>query len=58
MRLRDIMKSVNTAIFFGLDGTLVDTVYARVVAWSGALRSVGIVVPDWKIHRRVGMSGT
>jgi beta-phosphoglucomutase-like phosphatase (HAD superfamily) len=52
------MKSVNTAIFFGLDGTLVDTVYARVVAWSGALRSVGIVVPDWKIHRRVGMSGT
>jgi HAD superfamily hydrolase (TIGR01549 family) len=52
------MKSVDTAILFDLDGTLVDTVYAHVVAWSDALRSVGIVVPDWKIHRRIGMSGT
>jgi beta-phosphoglucomutase-like phosphatase (HAD superfamily) len=52
------MKSVDTAILFDLDGTLVDTVYAHVVAWSHALRSVGIVVPDWKIHRRIGMSGT
>jgi HAD superfamily hydrolase (TIGR01549 family) len=52
------MKSVDTAILFDLDGTLVDTVYAHVVAWSHALRSVGIVVPDWKIHRRIGMSGS
>jgi len=52
------MKSVDIAILFDLDGTLVDTVYAHVVAWSYALRSVGIVVPDWKIHRRIGMSGT
>ena len=51
------MKSVDTAILFDLDGTLVDTVYAHVVAWSDALRRVGIVVPDWKIHRRIGMSG-
>lgn len=49
--------SSQPAILFDLDGTLVDTVYQHVVAWSTPLRSVGIVVPDWKIHRRVGMSG-
>jgi hypothetical protein len=28
-----------------------------VTAWSTALASAGIVVPKWKIHRRIGMSG-
>jgi HAD superfamily hydrolase (TIGR01509 family) len=50
-------KSRNSTILFDLDGTLVDTVYQHVSAWSVALRSVGIVIPQWKIHRRVGMSG-
>ena len=50
-------KSRNPGILFDLDGTLVDTVYQHVSAWSVALRSVGIVIPQWKIHRRVGMSG-
>jgi HAD superfamily hydrolase (TIGR01549 family) len=49
--------STEPAILFDLDGTLVDTVYQHVVAWSTPLRSAGIVIPDWKIHRRVGMSG-
>ncbi len=40
-----------------MDGTLVDTVYAHVNAWSAALISEGIIVPQWKIHRRIGMSG-
>lgn len=44
-------------ILFDLDGTLVDTVYEHVVAWSVALREAGIKIPSWKIHRRIGMSG-
>jgi beta-phosphoglucomutase-like phosphatase (HAD superfamily) len=45
------------AILFDLDGTLLDTAYDHVTAWSTALASAGIVVPKWKIHRRIGMSG-
>src|SRR4051812_5737558 len=44
------------AILFDLDGTLIDSNYHHVEAWSEALRSAGIV-PLWKIHRRIGMSG-
>ena len=50
-------RSDNPAILFDLDGTLIDSVYEHVLAWAGALRSVGIVVPKWKIHRHIGMSG-
>jgi HAD superfamily hydrolase (TIGR01509 family) len=49
--------SDHPAILFDLDGTLIDSVYEHVLAWAGALRSVGIVVPNWKIHRRIGMNG-
>lgn len=45
------------AILFDLDGTLVDSNYQHVTAWSDALRSLGITIPMWKIHRRIGMSG-
>ena len=45
------------AILFDLDGTLVDSVYQHVQAWTQTLESVGIVIPGWKIHRRIGMSG-
>jgi hypothetical protein len=34
-----------------------DTVYQHVTAWSVALKSEGIILPNWKIHRRIGMSG-
>jgi HAD superfamily hydrolase (TIGR01549 family) len=47
----------NPAILLDLDGTLVDTAYEHVFAWSLALRSAGLVMPNWKIHRRIGMSG-
>jgi HAD superfamily hydrolase (TIGR01549 family) len=50
-------RSTDLAILFDLDGTLVDTAYLHVVAWSAPLKGTGIVIPDWKIHRRVGMSG-
>ncbi|HEX3738181.1 MAG TPA: HAD family phosphatase [Terriglobales bacterium] len=57
------MKSTNKesltapAILFDVDGTLIDSVYEHVSAWSEALRSAGIVLPKWRIHRRIGMSG-
>ena len=46
-----------TALVFDLDGTLVDSVYQHVLAWSEALHEVGIELSVWKIHRRIGMSG-
>ena len=45
------------AFLFDLDGTLIDSVYEHVEAWSKALRTVGIGLPNWKVHRRIGMSG-
>jgi beta-phosphoglucomutase-like phosphatase (HAD superfamily) len=45
------------AVLFDLDGTLVDSVYQHVIAWREALERVGINLPVWKIHRRIGMSG-
>ncbi|MGE5055766.1 MAG: HAD family hydrolase [Acidobacteriota bacterium] len=45
------------ALLFDLDGTLIDSNYQHVAAWSEALRSAHIIIPQWKIHRRIGMSG-
>jgi HAD superfamily hydrolase (TIGR01509 family) len=45
------------ALIFDLDGTLVDTVYAHVVAWQRALDDAGMPIEAWRIHRRIGMSG-
>jgi beta-phosphoglucomutase-like phosphatase (HAD superfamily) len=52
-----ISKATDPAILFDLDGTLVDTAYRHVTSWAAALREAGILVPEWKIHRRIGMSG-
>ena len=45
------------ALIFDLDGTLVDTVYAHVLALQQALAEAGLDVPAWLVHRRIGMSG-
>ena len=45
------------ALVFDLDGTLVDTVYAHVLAWQQALGEVGVAVESYRIHRHVGSSG-
>ena len=45
------------AVLFDLDGTLIDSNYQHVNAWADALRGAGIVIPTWKIHRRIGMTG-
>ena len=44
-------------LVFDLDGTLVDTVYAHVLAWQGALGEAGLVVDGYRLHRHVGSSG-
>jgi HAD superfamily hydrolase (TIGR01549 family) len=40
-----------------VDGTLVDTNYHHTLAWYRAFRRHGIVLPLWRIHRRIGMGG-
>lgn len=45
------------ALVFDMDGTLVDTVYAHVLAWQFALGEVDMVVEGHRLHRHVGSSG-
>jgi beta-phosphoglucomutase-like phosphatase (HAD superfamily) len=44
------------ALIFDLDGTLVDTVYAHVLAWQSAFAELGVTIEAWQIHRRIGMA--
>src|SRR5205823_14886760 len=53
----DAPGGAGPAFLFGLDGTLVDSVYQHVLAWREALEEVGIELAVWRIHRRIGMSG-
>jgi HAD superfamily hydrolase (TIGR01509 family) len=53
----DVASRNQLAFLFDLDGTLIDSVYQHVIAWRDALEGVGINLPVWKIHRRIGMSG-
>src|SRR5262245_9626811 len=46
------------ALLFDLDGTLVDTVYAHVIAWQSALGEAGVAVDGYRLHRHVGSNGT
>ena len=48
---------MSVAILLDLDGTLVDANYQHALAWFRALRSRGVVVPIWRIHRHIGMGG-
>jgi HAD superfamily hydrolase (TIGR01509 family) len=45
------------AAVLDVDGTLVDTNYHHAIAWYRAFRRHGIVLPVWRIHRRIGMGG-
>jgi len=45
------------ALIFDLDGTLVDSVYAHVLAFQIAFAEAGLPVEAWRVHRHVGMSG-
>lgn len=46
------------AVLFDIDGTLVDSNYLHVDAWSRAFAEVGIPVDAWRIHRSIGMDGS
>lgn len=44
-------------MLFDLDGTLVDSAYQHVLAWHETFRDFRIDISNWKVHRRIGMSG-
>jgi HAD superfamily hydrolase (TIGR01509 family) len=43
------------ATLFDIDGTLVDSNYLHVEAWSHVFAELGIEVDAWRIHRSIGM---
>jgi HAD superfamily hydrolase (TIGR01509 family) len=45
------------AALFDIDGTLVDSNYLHIDAWSRAFDDVGQPVDAWRIHRSIGMDG-
>jgi HAD superfamily hydrolase (TIGR01509 family) len=47
----------SAAVLFDIDGTLVDSNYLHVQAWSRAFSEVGVAVEAWRIHRSIGMDG-
>jgi HAD superfamily hydrolase (TIGR01509 family) len=52
-------KNMTTPAFiFDLDGTLIDSVYQHVLAWKEALESIDMHLSVWRLHRRIGMSGS
>lgn len=44
-----------TAVLFDIDGTLIDSNYLHVEAWSRAFEDVGADVSSWRIHRAIGL---
>ncbi|MGV8875065.1 MAG: HAD family hydrolase [Rhodococcus sp. (in: high G+C Gram-positive bacteria)] len=46
------------AVLFDIDGTLVDSNFVHVSAWSRAFREAGREVSAWRIHRCIGMDGS
>ena len=43
------------AILFDIDGTLVDSNFLHVHAWTRAFADAGHPVDAWRIHRAIGM---
>jgi HAD superfamily hydrolase (TIGR01509 family) len=46
------------AVLFDVDGTLVDSNYLHVDAWTRALARAGHGVDAWRVHRAIGMDST
>ena len=49
---------MTTAILFDIDGTLVDSNYLHVEAWSHAFAGTGLDVDQWRVHRHIGMDSS
>ncbi|PRY67465.1 HAD superfamily hydrolase (TIGR01509 family)/HAD superfamily hydrolase (TIGR01549 family) [Glaciihabitans tibetensis] len=43
------------AVFFDIDGTLVDSNYLHVEAWAHAFADLDVPVDTWRLHRSIGM---
>lgn len=52
------LDAYRPGVLLDLDGTLVDSVYLHVVAWSDAFAARGYDVPMWRIHAGIGMGGS
>ncbi|MBG6237198.1 HAD superfamily hydrolase (TIGR01509 family) [Mycetocola sp. CAN_C7] len=48
------MSEAPIAVLFDVDGTLVDSNYLHVEAWTHAFDELGIHVPAWRVHRAIG----
>lgn len=53
-----VSKPTVDAVLLDIDGTLVDSNYVHVDAWSRAFREAGGSVPSWRVHRCIGMDGS
>jgi HAD superfamily hydrolase (TIGR01549 family) len=51
------MTDSRDAIFFDIDGTLVDSTYHHAFAWHRAFTRYDVDVPMWRVHRTIGMGG-
>jgi HAD superfamily hydrolase (TIGR01509 family) len=54
--MADSQRAQRTVIL-DVDGTLVDSNYLHVIAWSRAFARQGVTVPHARLHRHVGMGG-
>src|SRR5581483_969055 len=52
------MSARHPAVLFDVDGTLVDSNYLHVHAWTRAFHDAGHPVDAWRIHRSIGMDGS
>ena len=43
------------ALIFDLDGTLIDTVYAQVLAWQRALAEASLQIEGWRMLDELGI---
>ncbi|MET4639751.1 HAD family hydrolase [Mycetocola sp. 2940] len=48
------MTETPRAVLFDVDGTLVDSNYLHVEAWSHAFDELGVSVESWRVHRAIG----
>jgi HAD superfamily hydrolase (TIGR01509 family) len=43
------------AVFFDIDGTLIDSNYLHIEAWERAFADLDVPVDAWRLHRSIGM---
>lgn len=52
------MTDVAPAVLFDIDGTLIDSNYLHIQAWTEAFADLGRAVDTWRIHRAIGMDAS